>query len=312
MHNAVSHWLPVAGVALFLVASSGCAKQEVKSVSLEKKTVLKPLSSAKSGRHLRIGMGAMITPKEGYVYYHKLKEYLEARLGIQLQLVDRDSYDQINRLLQSKELDAAFICSGPYVEGHDRFGLGLLAVPQVNGRPFYHSYIIVPTESPAHALADLRGKSFAFTDPKSNSGKILPTYMLSLMGETPKGFFKKVTYTYGHDKSIRAVADKLVDGAAVDSLIWDIVVRNDPSILNRTRIIGRSEPFGIPPFVARAGFDPVLKQRIQSILTTMHEDPKGRAILAGMMIDKFVPGDDRDYDSIRQMNAWIARHGGGD
>jgi phosphate/phosphite/phosphonate ABC transporter binding protein len=305
-------WLAMSAVALLLVFSGGCSRQEAKSISLERKTVLKPLSSANRRHPLRIGMGAMITPKEGYVYYHRLKLYLEERLGVPLQLVDRDNYDQVNKLLQSGELDAAFICSGPYVEGHDRFGLELLAVPQVNGRSVYYSNIIVPTDSPAQQLKDLRGKTFAFTDPKSNSGKILPTYMLSLMNESPKRFFGKIIYTYGHDKSIRAVAENFVDGAAVDSLIWDIMVRNDPTLATKARIVGRSIPSGIPPFVVRSDFDPVLKTRLQSLLTSMHVDPRGREILAGMMIEKFVVGNDRDYDSIRMMNAWIAGHRGKD
>jgi len=39
----------------------------------------------------------------------------------------------------------------------------------------------------------------------------------------------------------------------------------------------------------------------------MHESQRGREILANMMIDRFADGNDRDYDSIREMNAWIAR-----
>jgi phosphonate transport system substrate-binding protein len=34
----------------------------------------------------------------------------------------------------------------------------------------------------------------------------------------------------------------------------------------------------------------------------MHESPSGREILAGMMIERFVPGDDGNYNSIREIN----------
>ncbi len=41
----------------------------------------------------------------------------------------------------------AFICGGPYVIGHDEFGLQLLVAPMVDGKPLYYSYIIVGKDS---------------------------------------------------------------------------------------------------------------------------------------------------------------------
>jgi phosphonate transport system substrate-binding protein len=284
---------------------AGCSRQDIQNVSLQKKTVLQQHSSANKRRMLRIGLGAMITPKEGFKYYHLLSHYLEKKTGMSIQLVDRDNYDQINKMLQHGELDAAFVCSGPYVEGKEKFGLELLAVPKAYGKTVYHSYIIVPKGSEAQNLRDLRGKTFAFTDPKSNTGKIVPTYMLGKINETPETFFKKSIYTYGHDKSIRAVAEMLVDGAAVDSLIWDYTAQKSPPLAARTRIIIRSPPYGIPPFVVRAAVNPEVKQQLQKALMGMSADPEGKEILACMMLEGFVPGNDRLYDSIREMNAWL-------
>ena len=250
-------------------------------------------------------MGAMITPKEGYRYYQQLHEYIEKKLGRPVHLVDRESYDEMNRLLETGKVDAAFVCAGPYLEGQKKFGMELLVMPLVKGQPVYHSYIIVSKDSPVQRLEDLRGKVFAFTDPKSNSGKLVPTYMLARMGETPSTFFARQVFTYGHDKSIRAVAEGLVDGAAVDSLIWDFQAAKTPQVTARTRIIATSDAYGIPPFVVRPGLDPALKRRLRDILTGAAADPEGKKILSGMMIDGFIPGDDRNYDSIRVINRWI-------
>lgn len=286
---------------------TGCSDRNAQEVRLDQQRVLKRVSSTSVRTPLRLGMGAMITPKEGYVYYKQLKDYLEEKIDRPIQLVDRENYDQVNKLLESGGLDVAFICAGPYVEGRQKFGLELLAVPLVHGKPFYHAYIIVPRESPIRDFSGLRGKSFAFTDPKSNSGCLVPTYMLSRMNETPNSYFAKHIFTYGHDKSINAVAKKLVDGAAVDSLIWDYTQWQHPELTAKTRIVTTSPPYGIPPIVVRKDVDPAIKGQLRDTLLTMHESPRGREILAGMMIDRFADGNDRDYDSIREMNAWIAR-----
>lgn len=295
--------LLAAGMMMLLAA---CNSREPVSVNLENRTPLKTEVSAPGATPLRIGMGAMITPKEGYVYYQRLKEYIEKKLGQPVQMVDRGNYTEMNRLLETGGVDMAFVCAGPYVEGNEKFGMELLAMPLVKGKPVYYSYIIVPKDNPARRFEDLRGKVFAFTDPQSNSGKLVPTYMLSRMNETPESFFSRFQFTYGHDVSIRAVAEKLVDGAAVDSLIWEYAAMKTPALTEKTKIIAKSEPYGIPPVVVRPGLDPQLKLRIKEILISASSDVTGREILKGMMIDRFVPGDDANYNSIRDMNTWLS------
>jgi phosphonate transport system substrate-binding protein len=58
-----------------------------------------------------------------------------------------------------------------------------VATPEVQNSHFYHSYLIVNNTSTFQTLEDLRGRVFAFTDPDSNSGKLVPTYWLWQMGE---------------------------------------------------------------------------------------------------------------------------------
>ena len=249
-----------------LLVSMACNRTEPAPVTLKRETPVKISSPTQSEHPLRIGMGAMITPKDGYVYYQRLQAYIGKKLGRTVQLVDRGNYEEMNRLLESGDLDAAFVCAGPYVEGKKKFGMELLVMPLVKGKPIYYSYIIVHKQSTLRQFEDLRGKVFAFADPKSNSGKLVPTYMLAEMNETPGSFFSSHIFTYGHDQSIRAVADRTVDGAAVDSLIWDYIAQKTPEMVKQIRIIATSEPYGIPPVVVRPGLDPELKKRLKDIL----------------------------------------------
>ena len=254
-------------------------------------------------RPLRMAMGAMITPTEGFAYYQRLQDYVARKLGRPVELVERENYSEVSRLMAKGGADVAFVCSGPYVRGKEFSRMELLVMPVVKGEPAYYSYIIVPADSPYRTFDDLRGKRFAFTDPLSHSGTLVPIYLLALMDETPAGFFSHHIYTYGHNMSIMAVADKVVDGAAVDSLIWEYLAVTTPGLTAKTRIINRSGPYGIPPVVVRSRLDPELKRRLAEIFMSAAADPEGKSILDGMMIEKFVPGDDSNYDSIRRMYA---------
>ena len=295
---------PVAIAAV--LALSGCTKkEEPRKVDLEKRTsVAKKEDSPK--QRLRIAVGGMITPKAGFGYYKQFLDYIGDMTGMHVEFVDREDYAEVNELVQSGNVDLAFVCGGPYVDGHKAFGMELLAAPKAYGETVYYSYIIVPKDSAVTKFPELRGKTFAFTDPLSNSGKLVPTYMLAKMGETPDSFFKKYLFTRKHDMSIKAVAQKIVDGAAVDSLIWEYENRTKPEFTSMTKIIEKSPPYGIPPVVVRKDLEPQIKDRLRKVFLQSHQDEKGAGILKGMMIDRFVIIDDSAYNSIRDMQNWIA------
>jgi phosphonate transport system substrate-binding protein len=290
-------------LATLLVSSYGCGRDsDTVIVDFNKRmAVERPDEMSPERPTFKVAVGAMISPKETFVSYRQLLDYISGKLGREVELVQRKTYQEINELLGLGQIDLAFICSGPYVTGKEKYGFELLATPQVQGSHFYQSYLIVNKESHFNRLEDLKGRVFAFTDPNSNTGKLVPTYWLSQMGERPETFFGKTIYTYSHDNSTLAVARALVDGAAIDGLIWEYYHHKNPVFTARTKIIKKSDPYGIPPFVASKNLSQELKARIRQFLLSMHEEPEGERILKELMIDRFVAPKDVWYDSIRQM-----------
>lgn len=255
---------------------------------------------------VRIGVASMITPVDAVKYYQEIIDYIGEETRQPVQMVHRRSYEEMDSLLERGEVKVAFICSAPYVKNREKFGAELLVAPSVNGKTTYHSYIIVHKSSPVKSFSELKGKVFAFTDPRSNSGKLYPTYLLKTMGFTPERFFKRTLYSYSHNKSVELVAKKVVDGAAVESLVYEYMLKKGSPYAEQTRIIKRSPPFGIPPVVVTRDINPELKKRIKNVFLNMHKTKKGKAILDAMMIDRFVPISDDAYDSIRKMELAVA------
>jgi phosphonate transport system substrate-binding protein len=303
-------------LACFLISmaayTSGCDGNSDAVVVDFSKTVAveRPISPERGSARIRVAVAAIISPKETFVYYRQLLDYIGGKLGRKIEIVQRKTYGEINELLARGQIDIAFICSGPYALGKEKYGLELLATPQVQNSHFYQSYLIVNTNSAFRSLADLRGTTFAFTDPDSNSGKLVPTVWLAQMGETPEAFFRKTIYTYSHDNAILAVARGLVDGAAVDGLIWEYFHQKNQVFTSKTRIIRKSEPYGIPPIVASKSLTPQLKALIRQELLDMHQDKEGKKILNELLIDRFISPRDEWYDSIRKMNLILTSQNG--
>ena len=297
--------LVISAALSFLYACEGEIDTRVVDFS---KTVIveQPGRQSSDNPSFRVAVAAMISPKETFVYYRQLLDYIGNSMGRDVQLIQRKTYGEINKFLGKGQIDLAFICSGPYAHGKEKFGFELLATPEIQKSHFYQSYLIVNKASQFKDLEDLRGQVFAFTDPDSNTGKLVPTYWLGQMSERPETFFSKTIYTYSHDNSILAVAKSLVGGAAIDGLIWEYYHRKNPIFTSKTRIIRKSETYGIPPIVASRFLAPDLKDRIRQVLFSMHRDPGGQKILNELMIDRFTPAQDAWYDSIRNMELNIA------
>lgn len=287
---------------LLLILLGACNEKPAKKVDLDNR---EPLETVLQSEIINIGVAAMLSPKEALLVYNEIVEYIGKQMGVKTKMIFSENYARMNKKLENREVLAAFVCSGPYVDANDEWGMELIAAPVIRGEAAYYSYLITHKNSILNSLANIKGKSFAFTDPISNTGKIVPTYELAKLGFTPENYFSSYIYTGSHDKSIEAVSDGQVDAAAVDNLIYHYYQTHNPKLTQNTKVIGEFGPFCSPPFVMHPDTDQFLKIEMQNILLKMHLNVEGRIILNKLSIDKFQIVSNSCYQSIREMNKYI-------
>jgi phosphonate transport system substrate-binding protein len=250
-----------------------------------------------AGQPIRFGITAAVV-RENLDLYDRWAAYLGRRVGRPVQFVQRRSYREAMELIETGENDFSWVCSYPYAKYRQSQTFGLLATPVFEGRPLYRSYIIVQKDSSVQNLSELEGKVFAFSDPDSNSGYIVPRDMLRDMGRNPDSFFRHTFFTYSHTETIEAVAERVADGAAVDSYVWEYLNQHQPALTAKTRIIQRSRTYGFPPIIYRAGVEPVLRQKMADALLTMDYDAEGRQLLQELMLDGFTRASPDLYNEV--------------
>jgi phosphonate transport system substrate-binding protein len=257
--------------------------------------------SIKSRNTLKIAVSAISSPKETFAYYEEMFRYIEEEVGIKVEMVQRKTYEEINNLLKLNQVDMAFVCSGGYVFGIMDSAFQLLVVPERNGKQTYYTYIISHVASDVKKFEDLQGKKFAFTDPLSTSGSLYPLKRLKQLGTNENDFFSSFTYTHAHDNSIQLVAKRLVDGAAVNSLVFDYIATYTPEKTKNIRIIETSESYGMPPVVISNGVSDEIRQKLEKIFLSIHNDLGSKKILNRLMIDRYTIGSDTLYRSVKEL-----------
>jgi phosphonate transport system substrate-binding protein len=226
-----------------------------------------------------------------------------ARVGTSAELhVGRD-YGE----LADGRADVAFLCGLPYVHLADVANptVVVLAAPilsgdRYGGRPIYFSDVIVGANSGFASLADLRGSTWAYNEPDSQSGFGVVRAHLAGLGETA-GFFGRVVEAGFHDTAIRLVAEGAVDAAAIDSQVLAIALRDEPGLARRLRVVAQLGPSTIQPVVAASRLPTDLRADLRQALVGLGAEPGAREALAAGLLSGFIPIADRDYDDIRAM-----------
>ena len=104
-----------------------CKKTDEKTVVVDMKERSQTAADNSSGetQAVRIAIAAIVSPRETAVYYDQMMKYVGKRLGRNIELIQRKTYQEVNDMLERREIDLAFVCAGPYVNGHKKFGMEL-------------------------------------------------------------------------------------------------------------------------------------------------------------------------------------------
>lgn len=236
-----------------------------------------------------------------------IARYISERLEMSIEFVNDIPWQERERLLDAGEIEISWICGLPYVWKADQStpAIELLVAPvmkraRYQNRPIYFSDVVVHRDSPFQTFADLRGASWAYNEPGSQSGYNITRYHLATLGERGP-YFGKVIEAGAHQTSLQMILDRQIDAAAIDSTVLELELQHQSEIADHIRIIDTFGPSPIPPWVILKRVSPELRHQLRDLLLNMHHTSPGRAILAAGQLERFVQVEDRDYDPIRHM-----------
>jgi len=229
--------------------------------------------------------------------FDNLQRYLEKKLGIPVELKTSTDYAGVITAMQFKHIDVAYFGPKSYVEAAQRANAECFAMEVLeDGTQGYHGIIITKKGSNINSIKDAKGKVFAFTDPNSTSGTLVPTvYFVKDLKLDPEKYFSRVIYSGGHEASILAVKGGRIDIASTNDLDLD---RGNGKFWNKDKdfnIIWTSKLIPGSNMAYRKDLPESLKKALKEAFLS-YNDKTG---LRKLKLKGYVSVNDDVYDPIR-------------
>ena len=231
---------------------------------------------------------------------------LEKDLGVKVKSATATDYRGTIEALKFKKAEIGHLGPKSYVEASTNNYANVEPIAQLqlaNGSLGYRSCLIVHADSDLFSPEDMAGKTFAFNDPNSTSGYLVPSaFFMMELGVDPKKYFSKVTFSGSHEASILAVAAKKVEVASTNLPDLQQLTRENKVPRGALRVIWVSKLIPNDPIVVRKDLPASFKSAVQESLTTMRARNPEAFKEIGAWLGNFVAADDGKYQVIRDLN----------
>ena len=237
-----------------------------------------------------------------------------ADVGIDVETLEHKHPRPIESLWEEPGLFGAFMCGWPYVRSGPRLQAIAAPVPspaRYESKPRYCSDFLVREDSGWTRVEDAFGQRFGWTVAGSHSGFNAPrAYFAKLVSpQRPRLFAQSVGPLGSPSAALASLEAGAVDMVALDGYWLDLVRRHDPAKLEGIRVVGHTPWAPIPLVVAAPGVDAALSRRLREHLVRLHEMPGHGALLANVVLERFVVPDESAYGSLENLAADAERSG---
>lgn len=245
-----------------------------------------------------------------------LRAAMETELGVPVRLFTPADYNGVIQGLLGGSLDMAGMGASGYAAVYvaDPEAVSpVLVKTNLDGSYTYHSIGFARADSGITSLDDMEGKSFAFADPNSTSGFLIPNVELPEAGYsmTEGEYFSRIAFSGGHEQSIIGVVNGDFDAGVTwaDGLgAWEDGYNNgalrkaaDSGIVDMNDLveIWKSSPIPEGPWVIRNALPEDVKERAVALLANLQEtDPQCAYGVASGETAGFAPVTHEEYETI--------------
>lgn len=225
---------------------------------------------------------------------------LEDNLGVKVKIFTASDYNGIITAMANKHIDVAYFGPKSYTEASKIAGAEAVVLElNKKGQPGYTGIIITRKDSGITNMEQAKGKTFAFTDPNSTSGFLVPNVIFARdMKIDPKTYFKEVRFSGSHGASILAVKNGSIQVAATNNIDLDRMIQKGAVSMDELVILKKSDLIPGAPMAVRKDLPKSFKAAFAGAMLSINDDPEALVVLQN---GGYAHTNDQNYDIIRYL-----------
>jgi phosphonate transport system substrate-binding protein len=237
--------------------------------------------------------------------YQKVGELIGDKLGCKVEVFVATSYNAEIEAMRNGKLEIGEFGPLGYVLAHQMAKAeAVAAFGTADGKPnTYWASLVTCPASGIKTVAEIKGHSFAFSDPASTSGHLFPAYGLRKAGLDPDKDIRAI-YAGSHTSSFEALYNHKVDAGELNSEQLESAQQRSHYKDGDLVFLWKSDPIPTDPFSVRGDLPADFKRQVIEVLQNLDLstlDPADRKIMVGAGITRLVPQTDGAYDGIRDL-----------
>jgi phosphonate transport system substrate-binding protein len=257
-----------------------------------------------NGGVVRFGVEPYDTAPKLVPIYEHIGKLLGQKINCEVKIFVATNYNAEIEAMRSDKLEIGEFGPLGYVLAHQvAKAQAVAAFGQPDGKPAsYWASLVTYPSSGIKTVADIKGRSFAFSDPTSTSGHLFPAYGLRKAGVDPDKDIKAV-YAGSHTSSFEALYNKKVDAGELNSEQLESATQRGHYKDGDFVFLWKSDPIPTDPVSIRGDLPEGFKKRLVDALQTLDlsELPEADRKIMGLSGQRFVPQTDGAYDGIRDL-----------
>lgn len=221
-------------------------------------------------------------------------------------------YAGVIEAMGAGKLQMAWFGGKSYIEAAERSDAEAFAqTVNSDGTKGYYAYLITNKDNPIlkdidvkagngdqYVVKNASNLTFAFNDPNSTSGFLVPSYYVFAKNNVnPDQAFKELVFAGSHEATALAVANNQVDVATNNSESMVEIEKNDPTAFENIQVIWTSPEIPSDPIAYRKDLPDCLKTEIKDFFYGY----KDAAILGPLEWEGFDKADDATWNTVREL-----------
>jgi phosphonate transport system substrate-binding protein len=253
---------------------------------------------------VRFGVEPFDTSAKLVPIYDHIGKLLGEKIGCQIKIYVATNYNAEIEAMRNGKLEIGEFGPLGYVLAHQvAKAEAVAAFAGKDGKPdTYWASLVTYPASGIKTVTEIRGHSFAFSDPASTSGHLFPAYGLRKAGINPDKDIKAL-YAGSHTASYEALYNHKVDAGELNSEQLQSATQRGHYKDGDLVFLWKSDPIPTDPIAVRGDLSPEFKARLTQALQTLDLStlPEADRKIMGLGGEHFVPQTNAAYDGIRDL-----------